>query len=233
MDNNMVDADNLKKVEELPRYLIGSSGELWSIERQIFMSWYLSNSGYLMSKVRINNESKSIGQHQTTYRYYNEDYRLFNGVIYVIDHIDSNKINNSIENLRLVTFRENTSKERTINSNLPTGVTYIQKTNNYISRIYLNDRTYHLGVFGNSEEASLKYKYVLENYNNYNILPDQNRKIREINNLKCISFNKQHNKWRVLTSMLNGKRYFLGYYTTIEEAVITRDNFLITTKTTI
>jgi hypothetical protein len=74
----------------------------------------------------------------------------------VVDHIDSNPLNNSLDNLRVITQRENLSKERTQKSGLPVGVSV--KHNLYQSLIHINKKLVYLGRYKTAEEASLAYQ---------------------------------------------------------------------------
>jgi hypothetical protein len=82
----------------------------------------------------------------------------------VIDHIDSNKQNNNLNNLQIVTQRENTSKERTIKSGTPAGVNKSGKK--YMSRITINGFREYLGLFNTIEEASKAYQNKLKTSKN-------------------------------------------------------------------
>jgi hypothetical protein len=83
----------------------------------------------------------------------------------VIDHINSDKLDNRMENLKIVTNRENCSKERTIKSGLPVGVTFYKKTNKYMSTIKINGKKKYLGSFNTIEEASQAYQLALHTSN--------------------------------------------------------------------
>lgn len=87
------------------------------------------------------------------------------GINMVVDHIDSNKLNNHIDNLRVVTIRENSSKEKTIKSGLPAGVNFFKRDKKYQSRIYINRKHIHLGLFNTIEEASYAYQQKLKTIN--------------------------------------------------------------------
>ena len=50
------------------------------------------------------------------------------GMKVVVDHIDNNQANNSVENLQLTTQRHNTSKDKSSTRDLPTGVRKIGKS---------------------------------------------------------------------------------------------------------
>lgn len=76
------------------------------------------------------------------------------------DHIDQNKMNNCINNLRDVSQSEN-SHNRNIQKNnlsgLP-GVSWNNYANKYHARIQINNKNTHLGYFTNAEEAFLAYQ---------------------------------------------------------------------------
>jgi hypothetical protein len=77
----------------------------------------------------------------------------------VIDHIDRNKQNNHISNLRIVSNRENTYNRK---GNLEfIGVRKNKKSDNYSCRIGFNYKDYHLGTFKTQEEAFERYNEAL------------------------------------------------------------------------
>jgi len=85
----------------------------------------------------------------------------------VIDHVDSNKENNNLDNLQIISQRENSSKERTFKSGLPVGVTLDKRSNIYISRITINKKRLYLGCYKSIEEASNIYQQNLKQIKNY------------------------------------------------------------------
>lgn len=86
----------------------------------------------------------------------------FEGLKSVVDHIDSNPLNNNVDNLRVVTQRVNASKERTLKRGLPVGVYYWKITNRYYSKIYINNKSIFLGYYDTPEEASQAYQNELK-----------------------------------------------------------------------
>lgn len=82
----------------------------------------------------------------------------------VVDHIDSNKQNNNLNNLQIITQRENSSKERTIKSGTPPGVNKSGKK--YMARITINGFREYLGMFKTLEEASKAYQNKLKTIKN-------------------------------------------------------------------
>jgi hypothetical protein len=89
---------------------------------------------------------------------------LPNGHNLVIDHLDSNPGNNRLDNLKIVTNRQNLSKERTLKSGLPVGV--FAKGNRFLAHIRNKPKRINLGSFKTVEEASAAYQSALTKINN-------------------------------------------------------------------
>lgn len=147
-----------KEIEELSGYLINGLGQFKNFKTGLVYKYRLNIYGYYITKFWLNGKRKSIQQHQIVMRYYNDDYRLFQGMRYVVDHLNSVKTDNRIENLRVVSQRENSSKERTIKSGLPVGVCYDRRSRKYKSSILIGKKRIHLGLFNTPEEASNTYQ---------------------------------------------------------------------------
>jgi len=76
-----------------------------------------------------------------------------------IDHIDQNKTNNKIENLREASQSENLTN-RGLNKTNTTGykgVSFVHKTNKYIAHICKDNIKEHLGTFNTAKEAAEAY----------------------------------------------------------------------------
>ena len=81
----------------------------------------------------------------------------------VIDHLDDNKWNNRVENLKIVSVRHNTTKayQNKKTSSEYTGVS--KSREKWAARIWSNEdkKLLHLGVFNTEEKASEVYKKAL------------------------------------------------------------------------
>lgn len=102
----------------------------------------------------INFKGKRNYAHQLAYRIMCNDLSL-EGV--VIDHINSNTLDNRFCNLQAVTYSQN-SLNRRLASNSTVGVKGIylcKKTNKYKAHIMLESKRYHLGYFNTLEEAQI------------------------------------------------------------------------------
>jgi|688.fasta_scaffold636161_2 hypothetical protein len=73
----------------------------------------------------------------------------------IIDHIDQNKLNNKIANLRLATRSQNrlNVSPQTNNNTGIVGVHYCNTRQDFIARIKINNQPIHLGRFKNIEDA--------------------------------------------------------------------------------
>jgi len=89
-----------------------------------------------------------------------------NGTDVVVDHIDGDKLNNKLSNLRLTTHRENISKGFRDKFNKKyTGIYYILSRDKWRAEIKLKGKSMCLGYFNTSNEAYIAYKAALSNIN--------------------------------------------------------------------
>lgn len=77
-----------------------------------------------------------------------------------IDHIDRNRSNNKIANLRAVSRSENQQnrvKQRNNTSGYK-GVIYFKRTGRWRANIWVGNVNHHIGYFGTAEEANAAYQ---------------------------------------------------------------------------
>jgi len=79
------------------------------------------------------------------------------GHLVVVDHINNDRTDNRVENLQLISNRENASKERSGKI----GAVYHKGRNNWRGQIHYKGRTLHLGCFKSEDEAHIAYKNAL------------------------------------------------------------------------
>jgi hypothetical protein len=76
----------------------------------------------------------------------------------VVDHIDGNPLNNYVENLQLISNRENTSRSKKKGTSKFTGVSWVKSRNKWQVSIYLNNKREFLGNFKDELEAHETYQ---------------------------------------------------------------------------
>lgn len=83
-----------------------------------------------------------------------------------IDHIDHNRDNNRIENLRITSHSENCkNRSKVFSSGNVTGIYFLPKLNSWRARIRHNGKTIHLGYFKNKCDAAHAYENAKIQYN--------------------------------------------------------------------
>ncbi len=80
----------------------------------------------------------------------------------VVDHINNDKLDNRVENLQLITQRENNSKDKKGYSSKYTGVTWHKVANKWVSTIRVGVKKKYLGLFIDEYEAHLAYQKALK-----------------------------------------------------------------------
>jgi hypothetical protein len=86
-----------------------------------------------------------------------------NSRILVVDHINNIKTDNRIDNLQLLTQRENVAKGKLQykKSSIYTGASWAKKSQKWQSHIKINGKSNHLGLFDNEYDAHLAYQKAL------------------------------------------------------------------------
>lgn len=152
--------------EELLNIFEYINGVLWR------KSFYNKNHRLISKK-----EVKSVVNHQTGYcvvgvngkqvRYHRIVWILNYGQIPAnlqIDHIDGNRVNNSIENLRLFTNRKNSQNQLRHKNGKLVGCYYCKTSKRWKAQVYYNKKIHGLGYYKSEAEAHSVYcKFLKEN----------------------------------------------------------------------
>jgi hypothetical protein len=122
-----------------------------------------NTQGYLMVKLCVNGNNNCFTIHRLVWENFGNKEKIGN---LTIDHIDNNKLNNRIDNLQLLTCRENISKcyrETRKTTSKYTGVCFDKKSSKWEASITINKRKKSLGYFKSEYQASLVYQKALKN----------------------------------------------------------------------
>jgi hypothetical protein len=108
----------------------------------------INNNGTGYNQIRCNN--KLLLRHRIiAYTFLNLN---INDLTKQVDHVDCNRLNNNLTNLRIVTSAQNNWNRSTTK-----GYCFIKQTNKWRAQIILNNKTIYLGYFDTEEEARDAY----------------------------------------------------------------------------
>jgi len=140
----------IKNYEELYSFDLNSN-QVYSHYKKKYLKLHIGKEGYYKLGLYKNSKVKDFKLHRLVYEAYKGE--IPTG--YCIDHIDRNRQNNHINNLRLATYSENTCNMKTPKSNKSTGYKNINLTkfNNYNVKINKNYKRVYDKTFKNLEEA--------------------------------------------------------------------------------
>ena len=146
-------------------YAVTDEGDIYSLKKGRIKKKLLDKDGYYKVGLNKNGIQKTYKVHQIVYYSFNGK----NNDDLVIDHINSIKTDNRLENLRKLTNRENSARNRT--HKYGRGVRYFKKLDKFGATISINKERFHLGVFKSEEEAREAYKNACSNWEEKGILP--------------------------------------------------------------
>ena len=143
---------NLKEIKDYPNYSLDlNNNEVYSNYKKGYLKPNTHEKGYYEIHLCKNSKKKIFKLHRLIYE-------VYYGTILdkmQVDHIDNDKQNNNIENLRLVTNQQNMWNTKTYKNNLSTGYKCIYKTkwNTYRVRIRKYNKEIYCKIFKTLDEA--------------------------------------------------------------------------------
>lgn len=202
--------ENLYKASNLGRIM---SLNYNGTKKNKILKTYKNNTGYLAVVLYKNKKRKDFKSHQliaiTFLSHTPCKFQL------VINHINFNKIDNRVDNLEIITNRENSNQKHIKSSSKYTGVSWHKGNKKWCSVIVVNGKNKFLGLFDDEEEASKYYQNALLSIkNNTDIIV---KKHTYTSKYKGVTWNKTSNKWLARIT-INKRRICLGYFKTEIEA---------------
>lgn len=124
-----------KAIEGYEDYLISNTGQVYSLKRRKYLSACVDNHGYLCVTLCKNNHASTKNIH----RLLAEAFILNPDNKPCVDHINRNRLDNRLENLRWVTYSENnTNKDHLTARRKAKGHPIVEKINDEVSIGYLS-----------------------------------------------------------------------------------------------
>ena len=91
------------------------------------------------------------------------------GMERVVNHINFNRLDNRLENLEIVSARENANQKHLKSSSIYTGVIVNKKRiNSFISKIKIKSQSIYLGDYKDEKQASEMYELAVKLVDKYN-----------------------------------------------------------------
>lgn len=156
-------------------------------------SWYLSDTGYAVRRCFVDGRSKTVRMH-----------RVVNDTPdgLVTDHLNRNRLDNRKSNLRSTDQAANAKNRRSI------GYSWDTAKNKWVVR-YMGR---HYGRYSSEEEARRAYRLACSG------VEYAKKDRRPKFHLPTGVFRNRSNKKYQAKAVINGKRFYLGSFATVEEA---------------
>ena len=152
----------IMNIDGFTDYLIFPDGKVYSNKTHKFLSPNSDNNGYLRISFKHNKKISTYRIHRLVALHYipNPDN------LPCVDHINGNKIDNRIKNLRWVSYEDNSKNMTICRSNTGhQGVSYVRQKDIFVAYTNINNKQYRK-YFKNLEDAVAWRKEMVEKYYN-------------------------------------------------------------------
>lgn len=154
-----------KKIPGFENYEVSNKGNVKSLKfgKERILKLNINSKGYLVLSLFKNGKRKHFEVHQLVaiaFLNHKPD-----GFKIVVDHINEKKTDNRLENLQLITNRENVLKsiDKNKTSSKYMGVSWDKKSKKYRTQIRINGKSKYLGNFKNPKIAHAVYLNAIKN----------------------------------------------------------------------
>ena len=157
-----------KPIPNYDGYEVSNYGRVKSLKlgRELILKPKDDFRGYFNIQLWVKNRKKPFKIHQLVAMAFLG--HKPNGQNLVVNHINFDKKDNRLENLEVITQRQNANLKHIKSSSKYTGVTWNKKNKRYRALIVINRYQIYLGEFKDEKIASEHYNIALNNLNLYN-----------------------------------------------------------------
>jgi hypothetical protein len=139
-------------------YEVSNLGRVKSLKynRKKILNPAIDSRGYLHVNISKNNICKTTKVHKLVAICFLN--HIPSGMKLVVDHINNNQLDNRVDNLQIITQKENSLKSHCKYSSKYVGVCWDKREYKWKSQIRINGKLNFLGRFVNEQEASQAYQ---------------------------------------------------------------------------
>lgn len=139
-------------------YQVSSMGNIKSLKhgKERLLKLSKNSNGYLMFSLLKNGKTKQRTVHSVVAESFLNHKTC--GMKLVVNHINFNKQDNRVDNLEIITQRENTNKKHVKSRSKYTGVCWNKQCKKWQANKHINGKKKHLGLFNTELEASNAYE---------------------------------------------------------------------------
>lgn len=148
------------------KYQVSNLGNVKSLHfgKERILRKHISTNGYLILILYKDKKPQTRTIHQLVAEAF-LNHKPDGSQNIVVDHINNNKLDNNINNLQLITQRQNKTKDQKETSSKYVGVVWNKRNKKWMSSIRNNGKKIHLGYFINEYDAHLSYVKELNKIN--------------------------------------------------------------------
>lgn len=150
------------------KYQVSNLGNVKSLHfgKEKILKTHISTNGYLILILYKNKKPKTRTIHQLVAQTF-LNHKPDGSQKIVVDHINNDKTDNRLDNLQLITQRENKTKDQKKSSSIYTGVVWSKSVGKWMSSIRYNGKKIYLGYFIKEYDAHIAYKNKLNEINKH------------------------------------------------------------------
>lgn len=142
-----------KQLIDYTNYEISNTTLVRNIKTQKIIKPIIANDGYIHIRLTKDKKRKHFLLHRLVAFYYIDNPNNYK----YVDHIDRDKQNNSISNLRWINMRDNLLNKNIKKTSIYSGVSYDKSTNKWTAELMEKRKRYKIGRFKNEIDAAKAY----------------------------------------------------------------------------
>jgi hypothetical protein len=148
--------ESFRFIKNYENYMVSDLGRVFSIKRNKFLKLRINKEGYyyvILCKY-------GIVKYFTVHRLVGLHFLKNPENKGCIDHINNNKLDNTINNLRFATLKENSQNAKISKKNTSgiKGISFDKKRNKYCAYITIDNKYKYIGCFTTLEQATIARK---------------------------------------------------------------------------